>query len=223
MRRIWKRMLRFWEADRGLSIILALVVMIIFVLPVVLTPSPLENFVRNIIFSALLITGAISVIEVRWERIVVTMLTMVALLVRWAAVLMPSDSLVVWREASTLVMLLLFVIVVATRTYSRGPVTYQRIQGAIAVYLIFGMCWANAYELLHLLRPESFSGAVSGGSQTWLYYSFVTLTTMGYGDILPVHPLARSLATSEALTGQLYIAITLARLMALYMNAGDKD
>ena len=223
--RIWKGMLRFWEADRGLSIILILLVTIIFVLPVVLTPSPTERFVRNFIFSALLITGAVTVIESRWQRVVVAALAMAALLVRWAAVVESSNVLIVWREASTLVMLLLFIIVVAMRTYQRGPVSYHRIQGAIAVYLLFGLVWAQAYELLHLLRPEAFSSAVdlASGSKTWIYYSFVTLTTMGYGDITPVHPLARSLAISEALTGQLYIAVTLARLMALHISARDND
>ena len=85
--------------------------------------------------------------------------------------------------------------------------------------------WASAYELLHLMRPAAFSGAVGDapGSQTWVYYSFVTLTTMGYGDITPVHAIARSLAISEALTGQLYVAITLARLVTLHVGARDKE
>jgi hypothetical protein len=225
MPRLWKSLQWFWEADRGLSIMLALAVTIIFVLPVLLTPSPTGDLVRNITFSALLIAGATTVIELRWERVVVTALAVVALLVRWAAVAAPSNALLVWREASTLVVLLLFVIVVAARTYRPGPVSYHRIQGAIAVYLLFGLLWAQAYELLQHLRPESFSGAINqtAGSQTWIYYSFVTLTTMGYGDITPVHPLARSLAIAEAVTGQLYIAVTLARLMALHIGARDKD
>ena len=55
-----------------------------------------------------------------------------------------------------------------------------------------------------------------------IYYSFVTLTTMGYGDISPVHAVARSLTILEALTGQLYLAITLARLVALHMKSGEQ-
>jgi hypothetical protein len=91
--------------------------------------------------------------------------------------------------------------------------------------LLLGLVWANAYALLHLIHPDAFSGAVgkAPGALTWIYYSFVTLTTMGYGDITPVHPIARSLAISEALSGQLYIAVTLARLMALHVSAGGKN
>lgn len=57
-----------------------------------------------------------------------------------------------------------------------------------------------------------------GGTQR-VYYSLVTLTTMGYGDITPVHPVARSLATAEALTGQLHLAILISRLVALELQA----
>lgn len=223
--RIWEGMLRFWRADRGLSIILVLLVAIVFVLPVLLAPDSTGRFVRDLAFSALLIAGAVAATEWRWARVVVAALAIVALLVRWAAVAAPSDALVIWREASTLVMLLLFAMVVAARVYRRGPVTHHRIQGAVAVFMLLGLVWASAYELLHLMRPEAFSGAVGDapGSPTWIYYSFVTLTTMGYGDITPVHPVARSLAISEAFTGQLYLAITLARLVTLYVGARAKE
>jgi hypothetical protein len=69
------------------------------------------------------------------------------------------------------------------------------------------------------LQPGSFSGAIdsTGARRGWVYFSFVTLTTVGYGDILPVRPAARSLAMAEAVFGPLYIAILLARLVSLAM------
>jgi Ion channel len=74
-----------------------------------------------------------------------------------------------------------------------GPITRERIQGSVAVYLRLGLTWASAHELLHILHPQAWTGTASDApvSQTWIYYSFVTLTTMGYGDITPVHPVAR--------------------------------
>lgn len=212
-------MLRFWQEDRGLSIFLALLVMVIFVLPVLPMPGSTARFASNLAFSALLIAGAISSGQWRWMRIIVVL----ALLVRWVAAALSSEALDVMREASTLLMFALFAIVVAERAYRSGPVTQHRIKGAVAVFLLLGLVWAHAYELLHLLRPTAFSGALGeAGSQTWIYYSFVTLTTMGYGDITPVHPVARSLAISEALIGQLYVATTLARLVALQVGSGGK-
>ena len=71
-----------------------------------------------------------------------------------------------------------------------------------------------------LWHPGAFAIAFAGrSSNQWTYYSFVTLTTMGYGDIMPVHPLARALAVLEALTGQLYLAILLARLVSLEIQS----
>jgi hypothetical protein len=71
-----------------------------------------------------------------------------------------------------------------------------------------------------LAHPGAFAGALNAadGGGELIYFSFVTLTTMGYGDITPIHPIARSLAITEALTGQLYIAILLARLVSLELH-----
>lgn len=214
-----------WEADRGLSITLALLVIIIFVLPALLTPDSTGRLASNIVFSALLVAGAFTAAESRRARFTVVVFAAAALLVRWAAAASPSHTLAIGREVSTLATLLLFALIVAARSYRPGPVTHHRIQGAVAVLLLLGLVWAHAYELLHLIHPDAFSGAVGNapGAPTWIYYSFVTLTTMGYGDITPVHPIARALAISEALTGQLYIAVTLARLMALHVSTHNKN
>lgn len=226
MKSYWAKLLHFWEADRSLSIFLVLLVYIIFIMPVLQAPDSLGRFVGNLAFTALLIAGTVTAAKSHWMRFGMILLTVVALLVRWAAFVAPSDILAIGREASTLVMFLLYALVVAARVYRPGgPVTYHRIQGAIAVLLLLGTVWAYAYELLYLFQPGAFNGANANapGSPVWIYYSFVTLTTMGYGDITPVHPIARSLAISEALTGQLYIAVTLARLMALHMRTQVKD
>jgi hypothetical protein len=92
----------------------------------------------------------------------------------------------------------------------------------VAAYLLLGIIWAHAYALVALQRPGAFAGPVSPGDgpRAFFYFSFVTLATLGYGDVLPVHPAARSLATLEAVTGTLYIAILLARLVSLAGGSG---
>jgi voltage-gated potassium channel Kch len=104
-------------------------------------------------------------------------------------------------------------------------VNVHRIQGAVAAYLLLGLSWALAYELVALRVGQAFSGAGLGAAErtSFIYFSFVTLTTVGYGDITPVHPVARSLAVAEALTGQLYPAILLARLVSLATGSGPAD
>ncbi len=213
-------MLRFWAADRGLSLFLALLIAVVFVLPVFGRQGPLGSLAGDIAFSALLVAGALSLPERRWLRWAVPPFAAIALLIRWAGVATASDDLSAWRELSSLVTLLLFTAVVAGQVFRSGPVTHHRILGAVAVYLLLGLLWASAYALLHQLRPDAFAGALGEAltQQTWIYYSFITLATVGYGDITPVHPVARSLAIAEALTGQLYLAITLARLVSLRLG-----
>jgi hypothetical protein len=136
--------------------------------------------------------------------------------VRWISWLAPSGYLADWSVFSRLVSYALFCAVILARAFAGGPVTMHRIQGAIAGYLLLGLTWANLYELLALRLPGAFSGAeFAGTTYRWVYFSFVTLTTVGYGDVIPIHPLARSFANLEALTGQLYPAILLARLVSL--------
>ena len=105
-----------------------------------------------------------------------------------------------WVQGTSLLSLLLFLVVVLGQTLRRGPVTFHRIQGAVAAYLLLGILWAHAYALVAHLRPGAFSGPVNpaDGPRAFFYFSFVTLTTVGYGDVLPVHPAARSLAMLEA-------------------------
>jgi hypothetical protein len=115
---------------------------------------------------------------------------------------------------------ILMLLVLGTVSRARA-VTGRQIRGAVAVYLLFALAWAQLYELVEALAPGSFvfpqgHTAESGWFSPLLYFSFITLTTLGYGDILPAHAAARSLAMLEALVGQLYPAILLARLVSLH-------
>jgi hypothetical protein len=210
---------RFWKDDRGLSIFLAALVAII--VGPALGPVGLPGrFLGDALISLMLVSGAAAVTDRPRATLIVSATTVAALSVRWASWLLPTDGLAVWREISTLATLVVLCFVVLALVLRRGPITARRIQGAIAVYLLLGFIWAQLYELVTLWHPGAFTGAVEDrGSLPWTYYSFVTLTTMGYGDIMPVHPVARALAVLEALSGQLYLAIMLARLVSLELQS----
>ena len=105
---------------------------------------------------------------------------------------------------------------------SRGKaVTLRHIQGAIAAYLLVAIAFAFAYRGILEVQPTAFWGQSSAPAADYPelrrlgYFSIITLTTVGYGDIVPVHPMARSRVSVEALIGQLYPAILLARLVSL--------
>ena len=95
------------------------------------------------------------------------------------------------------------------------------------MYLLLGVAWAGIYELIGGIWPGAFRFSEAPRSRAELtaslaYYSFVTLTTMGYGDITPLHPAARSAAILEALTGQLFPAILIGRLVAMELSARER-
>jgi hypothetical protein len=113
--------------------------------------------------------------------------------------------------------------VVAHAVYAPGRITVRRLQGAAVVYLNLATIFASAFRLIWDLSPAAFANLPppTGGPgevATMLYFSLTTLTTTGYGDIIAVDPFARSLANLEAVLGQFYLAITVARLVTLELE-----
>jgi Ion channel len=109
--------------------------------------------------------------------------------------------------------------VAARAVFAAGRVSYHRIIGAILVYLSVAVTFTALYTIVGLLFPQAFSGLVLQDNPALasnvIYFSFVTLTSTGYGDIFPVNPVARSLCNLETIIGQLYPATLLARLVSL--------
>jgi Ion channel len=107
--------------------------------------------------------------------------------------------------------------VVAQAVFRRGRVTYHRIVGAILLYLLIAVAFGTLFIFVGLTLPDAFQGITfedsPGLANSVFYLSFVTLTSVGFGDIVPVHPIARSLCNIESIIGQLYPVTLLARLM----------
>ena len=103
-----------------------------------------------------------------------------------------------------------------------GPVDINKIVGAICVYLLLGLIWALCYLLIAQLVPGAYNGLEQApwyeNFSAVAYYSYVTLTTLGYGDISPVVPIARFLVYMEAITGVLYMAILVASLVGIRLS-----
>lgn len=101
---------------------------------------------------------------------------------------------------------------------SERRVTQDLIFAAVCAYLLLGLVWAYAYLFLEAVHPGAFKAAEPMGGDLWefIYYSFVTLTSLGYGDIVAAIRPARSLTIVEVVVGQLYLAILLGRLVGAY-------
>jgi hypothetical protein len=113
--------------------------------------------------------------------------------------------------------------VVAHALYAPGRVTVYRLQGAVVVYLSLATIFANAFSLVWEFVPGAYSNLRSAAPSlsefaTMFYFSLATLTTTGYGDIVPLNPFARSLASLESVVGPFYLSITVARLVTLWLR-----
>lgn len=113
--------------------------------------------------------------------------------------------------------------VMLVQVFRAGPITLYRIEGAVTVYLLVAYSWALAYQLVALSDPMAFSFTAAPPNPQnlrfrLLYFSTTTLTTVSYGDITPLNPVARSLAALESVIGQLFLALLLTRLVSMELH-----
>jgi len=214
-----------WESQLNLSFFLALLVTTVFVMPALGLGQRHWHLASDIAYSVILISG----VAIAWGQrrlfTVALCFGVFSLCVKWSEWLIQTEQFHLFHEVVMLISMALLCYILLFQVFRRGNITSMRVQGALAVYLVIGLGWAHLYLLVNYLKPGSFQGSVplTTSVHEWYYYSFCTLTTLGYGDIIPVHPIARSLAIGEALFGQLYLAVLVARLIALEVMSWQPD
>src|SRR5271157_53362 len=214
-----------WETEASLSVFLGLMVLIVFVLPAVGLDRSNEKLYTDVSYTVAMACGVSIAWRSRTLFFTAASFTLVAILLKWGMWFVAPHALGVWPDVLSLLSTVLVIFILLRQVFAVGPVTASRIQGAIAVYLAFGIAWAHAFHITAVLNPGSFSTTTHELTNVtdWVYFSFVTLTTVGYGDIVPVKPIARSLATGEAITGQLYLAVLLAHLVSVRVSDSGRE
>lgn len=203
---------------------LAFLVLMTIVVPTFSLSRP-ERLALILIFALTLVSGALVTIGLRILRYVVIALTISAVTADMIAEFVPSLSHSEWDAALKLVCISILVFMTLKQTFRPGPVTVHRVMGGIAGYLLIGLTWMFAYQLVVEAVPGAIhfesplEGAPAQQPTNLIYFSFATLTTVGYGDAYPVHRIARSLAIAEALIGRLYLAILIATLVGMALHA----
>jgi hypothetical protein len=206
--------------DPSLTVLLVLELCAIFLAaPLAAKGLPVARAVADSLLLAVLVI--VVLLSKKWGAIFVILLGFAVS----AATYLPSRdwspvSIVVFRRGGNILAFLALIWVVAHAVYAPGRITFHRLQGAIVIYLSLATIFAAAYGLIWELNPGAFANLVPRMVDpeevaTMLYFSLTTLTTTGYGDIVPVDPFARSLANLESVIGPFYLAITVARLVTM--------
>ena len=180
-------------------------------------------------FSLVLIAAVFTVADRKRTLAIALVLAIPAIAARWISHFRP-DLVHPFVFLVCSLALLAFVIGHLLHFVLRAPlVTMDVLCASIAAYLMLGLMWTVAYWLVDQLTPGgAFFFTSNRNSQsidgfTGFYFSFITLSTVGYGDITPVSRAARLLAAMEAMTGLLYVAVLIARLVSLYSTPKSND
>ncbi len=205
----------FWSHERGPYALLFFLTLTLFVLAPLLSGRIITPIILKIAFALILISGALVVTT--W-----TSVRLLAIVVALMSVALNLFGLLSEKTAQTLDTLLsvgtltAFAMLMGRNFLSRRRVQAHRIAGAVTIYLLIGLIWARLYQLLDLLNPGSFRFPEGEGLHAagLTYFSFVTLSTLGYGDITPINIIARDLTVLEAVMGQLYLVIIISWLVS---------
>jgi hypothetical protein len=212
-----------WSHDATLSVFLALLVGLVFFLLPLADYQHAAILGANLLASVLLISGSIALIDHAWARRAVVLLALGQIFASWAQTIVDVRAFRVAGTVLTALVLTLLLLLLLVDVYRPGPITRYRISGAVAAYVMLGLAWTYVYTLVELGAPGSLRFARLDATEVsqprflaeLFYFSAATLTTVGYGDVVPVAPFARSLAMLEAICGQLFLATMIARLVSL--------
>jgi Ion channel len=215
----------FWREDRLLSFFLAFLVLITIFVPMI-GLSRAGRIAIDLTFALMLLSGAIATAYKRMLMYLIIALTILEFTADLVVEFHPAFSPLGWDAALKVFCMAILVVMTLKQTFLPGPVTVHRVMGGVAAYLLIGVTWAFAYKLLIEEIPDAIHfqtplavGASTGEPTRLIYFSFEILTTVSFGDAYPVHRIARSLATAEALIGQLYPAILIATLVGLALQS----
>jgi hypothetical protein len=190
--------------------------------------GPLARVLFVALFVAILMVAVYAVDQRRLARNVVAPLAVLTGIAQIVGLFRGEAVVFVVFHALGIAVLLSVILLLLGRLFSVTPANYETINAALCVYLLMGILWAIAYSLTEALSPGSFAYPLAGDATGFmrigreyggipLYYSIVTMTTLGYGDIVPVGTAARTLATLQAMFGQVYLVVLVARLVGLHV------
>lgn len=217
----------FWTKDNGLTRMLFLVCISDFIVLPLLTDKFLLKILISLIWMFLLLSGIINLSKNRTQMIILSIIPLIYFTLNWIQIFTsrnePGYATFIFEVASYCLLIGLLLI----KVFEKGEVTYHHIIGAIVVYMIIANLWSEMYYFINQHYPGALSVPSSAMTDnlshaSFLYFSFTTLTTTGYGEFIPMRPFIRSLVMIEQLIGVLYPVILIGRLVSLRVETNEK-
>ena len=210
-----------------LGLLLGLEVFAVFGIAPLIELGMLPHFVLGATFSLILLVGMLMLDLRSRNGWLLALLGLALLPVQFWRYARPDELVLVLHPLGLICFLLIISGALANDVFRSKRIKIDQVLGGVVLYLNIGLTFAVAYTLVEQLSPGAFvlpqpTPEVPVHPIYFAYFSFVTLTTVGYGDTLPVEAIARSLATLEAALGQLYPAIILARLVSIEVSQRDQ-
>jgi hypothetical protein len=196
------------------------------VVPPMLPPGRTLSFLFALFITGVLFSGLYAVSKEKRHLLIGVLLVIPAVTLNWWNEFTPTPAAEFISSTLTAVFLFYLGWLIFLHILTSRRVDTDLVYAAICIYLLLGYTCGTIFYLIELATPGP--AVLAGTADTILreseavYYSFVTLTTLGYGDIVPKHEMARALAMLEAVTGQLFLAVLLARLVALHTTRTGK-
>lgn len=214
-------------SKRGRSILLlALVCIMVFILP--LTPCQGQRYLFNAGFTVIMAAAVASMDT--WRRFFI-IFALSSIVVAWVSEFLDIDLLATVARAATFLFFIVVVIGLISQIARSRQVTLRVILEATTGYLLLGLVFALICMIISGADPSAFSfphvmddcAGNRRNVQDAIYFAFVTFTTLGFGDMLPLTPLARTVAILAAVTGQLYLTVIIAMLVGKFLNTVWRD
>ena len=216
MKKLFHKGIKFWESEISLRIFFFTIIILNFVLTPLSSSHESGTFIARSFYLFLIISGSYALIKSRRITYIIISFSFIAFIV-W---LLSNGNNIVWLNVLDgllqVMFYTVFLLLILIKVFKGGVYSLQRIEGAMTGYLLIGNLFATLYYTINLiLGPKTFH--ILGGEHiaNFMYFSFTTLTTLGYGDITPLHPIVRSMSNLEAVIGQLYPAVLIARILSL--------
>jgi Ion channel len=191
----------------------------------------LEGFIGlrilfNVFLSVVLVSAVYALSQKIRHLMIAVVLAIPMLISIWFDYFVRSDAIFLIGRICGVMFIAFTIYHILRHIFRELEVTRDTIAGATAVYLLFAIMWSFLYAVLERLQPGSFAVSVAetiGERNVFIYFSFVTITTLGYGDITPLTSLAGSMAILEAVVGQLYLVVLVSWLVGMYVSQRSKS